>query len=134
MDKADHVTYDLLNVNFHLIHSGHYWYIEASAPRKQGDKARLLTLAMNARPNGTCSMRFFYHMNGDYDEGLRVYVLKENDGLLDLRFKDTKNYGDMWKQGVVDLSKDTGKFRLVFEGNEIFIIVRYSMSFKSISI
>ena len=79
-------------------------------------------------------MRFFYHMNGDYDEGLRVYVLKENDGLLDLRFKDTKNYGDMWKQGVVDLSKDTGKFRLVFEGNGIFRIVRYSMSFKTISI
>ena len=55
-------------------------------------------------------------MNGDYDEGIRVYVLKEKDGILDLRFKDTKNYGDMWKSGVVDLSKDTDKFRLVFEG------------------
>ena len=60
-------------------------------------------------------------MNGNYDEGLRVYVLKDKDGLLDLRFKDTRNYGDMWKQGVVDLSKDTEKFRLVFEGNFYFV-------------
>ena len=60
-------------------------------------------------------------MNGDYDEGLRVYVLKEKDGILDRRFKETKNYGDMWKPAFIDLSNDTDKFRIVFEGMSILL-------------
>ena len=100
--------------------------MEASSPQKAGDKARLITLPIKAKPNGRCMLRFFYHMNGEDVDELRVYVLKEKTGLLDLRFKDSVNYGDIWKAGYVDLSKDIDKFRLVFEGmrrNEIYLFV-----------
>jgi len=92
--------------------------MEASSPQKAGDKARLITLPMKAKPNGQCVLRFFYHLNGEDVNQLRVYVLGEKSGYLDLRFKDSVNHGDIWKAGYVNLSTDVDKFRLVFEGTK----------------
>ena len=46
-----------------FLFSGQYVYIEASAPRRLGDKARLVGYNNNPASLSSC-FRFFYHMKG----------------------------------------------------------------------
>ncbi|XP_057298293.1 MAM and LDL-receptor class A domain-containing protein 2-like isoform X2 [Hydractinia symbiolongicarpus] len=94
---------------------GHYMYIESSG-RKQGKKARLISLPMKAKPNGQCKVIFYYHMDGMHSEALNVYVLREAQGALTKKFSVTGTAGDMWVQAVLNLANETGVFRLIFEG------------------
>lgn len=90
-------------------------YIESSG-RKQGNKARLISLPMKAKPNGQCKVIFYYHMDGMHSEALNVYVLRVAQGALTKKFSVTGTAGDMWVQAVLNLANETGVFRLVFEG------------------
>lgn len=96
---------------------GHYYYMEASSPRKPGDVARMFTLPIKARQGGKCTVRFYYHMFGKHVDSLNVYTLKINTGVQTLHFKANGDYGDMWRLAKLNLSAETEPFRVVFEGN-----------------
>lgn len=75
-----------------------------------------MTLPIQAREGGNCTLRFYYHMFGKHVDSLIVYVKKEGVKAMEQKFKAQGDDGDMWKMKVVNLSKETKKFRLVFEG------------------
>ena len=54
---------------------GHYIYIETSAPRRPGDKARLTSPSYPAATNSEC-LQFYYHMYGIHIGTLNVRVSK----------------------------------------------------------
>ncbi|BFZ04222.1 hypothetical protein BsWGS_07261 [Bradybaena similaris] len=53
--------------------SGHYLYAEASAPRQQGDKARLISTFIPPPQRSAC-FNFMYSMNGEDVGTLNLYV------------------------------------------------------------
>ena len=53
---------------------GHYLYIEASAPRQSGDKARLVSADYS--PIGSQCLEFWYNMYGRDTGTLNVYLKK----------------------------------------------------------
>ena len=56
-----------------MVHiSGNYMFIETSAPRKPGDKARLSTGPLNA--NKAVCLQFYYHMSGANIGSLNIWV------------------------------------------------------------
>ena len=58
------------------IFSGHYMYIETSAPVRPGQKARLLSQLVN--PSGSTCISFYYHMYGRNIANLNVYVKEQS--------------------------------------------------------
>ena len=65
-------SFGALRVNDILLFVGHYMYIEASAPRKQGDKARLMSPTYT--DNSAICVQFWYHMYGNGIGTLNVYA------------------------------------------------------------
>ena len=51
--------------------AGHYVYIESSYPQKHGDKAWLVSEAIES-PRGAC-LDFWYHMKGNSTGNMSVY-------------------------------------------------------------
>lgn len=62
-----------------FIFSGHYIYIETSAPRVAGDKARLISASFTASNSDQC-LEFWYHMYGTNVGSLNVYYKQGNLG------------------------------------------------------
>ena len=96
-------------------------YIEATG-RKVGDKARLISLPVQARPGGNCTMKFYYHMSGQHVKDLNVYVLRIDEGSLIFKYSASGDFGDMWRKAVLDLSNEVNTFRIVIEGQHIFYL------------
>ncbi|XP_047128245.1 MAM and LDL-receptor class A domain-containing protein 1 isoform X1 [Hydra vulgaris] len=92
---------------------GHYMYIEATG-RKEGDKARLMSLPVQAKKGGNCTLRFFYHMTGLHVKDLNIYLLKDN--AIEFVTSANGDYGDVWTEFVVNLSTEYNPFRIIFEG------------------
>lgn len=88
-----------LAVNFFFFFSGHYLFIESSAPRRPNDKARLVSPVYQA--TATKCLNFWYSMYGADVGHLRVYIQSQNSSAV--RIWDL--YGDQnspdWKQGRV---------------------------------
>jgi len=101
-----------------LFFVGHYYYIEASG-KKEGDKARLISLSIRAKEGGKCSLRFYYHMFGKDVKDLNVYALTKS-GQLNPVFKASGDLGDVWQFANVDLSTRYDPFKLVFEGKNCY--------------
>lgn len=59
-----------------LVGSGRYAYIEASAPRRVNDTARIESVMLGAT-RGTC-VSFFYHMYGTDIRTLTLYTRSSN--------------------------------------------------------
>ena len=57
------------------IFTGHYLYIEASAPRRPGDKAKVMT-PVNLATTGACA-QFYYHM---YGAGMGTHIVHTMSG------------------------------------------------------
>ena len=83
--------------------SGHYYFIEASAPRTEGDKARLVSELFDptSSRNGRC-LQFYRHMYGTAVGTLNVYV-KTGPGngsdVEQLVWTNAGNQGNSWIQG-----------------------------------
>ena len=56
--------------------AGHYMYIETSAPRTRGQKARLLSSLVT--PSGSSCVSFYYHMYGRNIGALNIYVKEQS--------------------------------------------------------
>ena len=92
--------------------SGRYVYIESSSPRKQGDRAWLVS-PLYGPANRNCTIRFYYHMYGATIGSLNLY-LNLSRTLIQI-FKASGNHGDTWHHQEVPIRTE-GDFQLVFEG------------------
>ncbi|XP_019632080.1 PREDICTED: MAM and LDL-receptor class A domain-containing protein 1-like [Branchiostoma belcheri] len=96
--------------------TGHYIYIESSAPRQPGDKARIRTPPFSQAYDG-CKLRLFYHMYGVDVGSLNVYrrtsYLQSNG--LTLMTSITGDQGNFWRRLEVDFTGSTN-FEVVIEG------------------
>ncbi|KAK7473655.1 hypothetical protein BaRGS_00035133, partial [Batillaria attramentaria] len=91
---------------------GHYVYIEASAPRVKGDKARLISQAY--QPTQASCVEFWYHMYGSGVGSLNVY-LETNGNLGSPAWSKQGNQGNHWVRGQIGLNAGTS-VQVVFEG------------------
>ena len=53
--------------------TGHYMYVEASYPRKQGDNAMLASFPIDGS-SPSCSLSFWSHMKGEHVGSLAVLL------------------------------------------------------------
>ncbi|XP_064634424.1 MAM and LDL-receptor class A domain-containing protein 2-like isoform X2 [Lineus longissimus] len=97
---------------------GHYLHIETSAPRKENDKAWLLSRVFVAT-NGkieSCNMRFYYHMFGEEVDRLAVYARYFRSGpAQQLLWEEEGDKGNFWARGEVILDEKQD-FQVIFEG------------------
>lgn len=83
-------------------------YVETSAPRKQGDKARLLSEDFGATTfHGRC-VKFWYHMYGATIGTLRVLVKtgagnKSESAIWEL----SGNFGNQWYSAQAPITSGT---------------------------
>ncbi|XP_008312854.1 MAM domain-containing glycosylphosphatidylinositol anchor protein 2 [Cynoglossus semilaevis] len=100
-------------------HSGFYMYIETSRPRKDGDKARLLSTTFNMNKNinsATYCLAFFYHMYGKHIGALNVFLRQKNPTATETSvWSLTGNQGNQWRQAKVNIHP-TSTFQVVMEG------------------
>ncbi|XP_013875971.1 MAM domain-containing glycosylphosphatidylinositol anchor protein 1 isoform X2 [Austrofundulus limnaeus] len=103
---------------------GYYMYIEASRPRAQGDKARLLSPLFNVSsvkgPKGSGRMpycvSFYYHMKGKHIGTLNVLLRVRSIAPVDsVVWTKSGHQGPVWRKASVDISP-SGPFQIVFEG------------------
>ena len=77
--------------------AGYYVYIETSSPRKQGEKAYLVS----PQVSGVQCVKFSYHMNGSQIGSLKVY---QDTGVLKELFTKSGNQGNQWKKAEVQVN------------------------------
>ncbi|KAM7423853.1 hypothetical protein PAMA_000289 [Pampus argenteus] len=103
---------------------GYYMYIEASRPRVQGDKARLLSPLFNVTsvrgPKGSgrvpYCVSFYYHMKGKHIGVLNVLLRVRSIASVDsVVWSKSGHQGPDWKKAFFDISP-SGPFQIVFEG------------------
>lgn len=84
--------------------SGHYLYIETSAPRTPGQKARLVSPFFNATSKSPyCVMRFYYEMYGADVATLMVYYRTEVNGQLTRLWGRRGPVGDYFARSEVSI-------------------------------
>ncbi|XP_025085553.1 MAM and LDL-receptor class A domain-containing protein 1-like [Pomacea canaliculata] len=95
---------------------GHYMYIEASQPRKPGDKARLHSEILNNSSHPQC-LTFWYNMHGAGMGTLSVYknLVSRTSGLIQL-WTLSGDQGAQWQKASVPVHDNKKEFMLVFEG------------------
>ena len=76
-----------------FIPSGHYMYIEASSPRRPGNKAQLVSSSQPASA-GAC-LSFWYHMYGRTMGQFHVY-LQQGGQITNTLFNMSGNQGNRW--------------------------------------
>ena len=76
--------------------TGKYYYLEASAPRRQGDKTWLVSATFPAT-SGQC-FSFWYNMNGRNIGTLNIYVKYSTGGNTSL-WTLSGDHGDKWLNG-----------------------------------
>jgi hypothetical protein len=76
-------------------------YIEASAPRSQGELARLISQVQQAS-RGAC-LKFWYHMYGNHIGTISVYSMSGNV-LGNTLWSKSSDQGNQWNQAFVDVT------------------------------
>ena len=97
--------------------SGYYLYIEASSPRRPGDKARIISPTFKAitPSKSTCTLRMFYHMYGAQIGSLNVYTRSSVLGSLKPIWKRSGNIGDHYERADIQIFENQ-PFQVVIEG------------------
>ena len=96
-----------------------YLYTEASSPRVAGDQFIIESWSVDLGALTVPRMNFYFHMFGagmDPDGTLEVEVTNDNGLSWTNIFSQTGNQGDVWNNGIVDLSAyagDTVSFRFI---------------------
>ncbi|XP_068722638.1 deleted in malignant brain tumors 1 protein-like [Montipora capricornis] len=100
---------------------GHYMYIEASSPRRRGDKARLISPRFMWKDVVNCTLRFYYHMLSRWSflsMGTLRVLLKNTitgDELGPLWYR-TGNQGNQWLRANVPINTSWPVTQVIFEG------------------
>ncbi len=94
---------------------GYYMYIETSSPRKQGEKARLISPVFPASKEYNC-LQFYYHQYGIDVDTLNVYKRDVGGSINPLKiFSSTGNRFDEWHVMEVNIVPTT-PYSIIFEG------------------
>ena len=86
--------------------SGHYMFIETSAPRRQNDTARLISPTYHLQgAGGAQCLSFWYHMYGVDTNTLNVYVAPggQPNSRGQALWSRSFNQGNIWHKGQVSL-------------------------------
>ena len=85
---------------------GYYMYIETSAPRVAGNKARFISEIFPAKQTGSCFV-FWYHMFGQDIDKLNVYIHLNSTSVSSsteaLLWQQTGQSGDTWLNGQMNI-------------------------------
>ena len=102
---------------------GYYMFIETSAPRVPGDKARLYSKPYPASPGTIKCFSFWYHMYGADVGSLNVYILtnlaSDTFSTEVMRWSLSGDWGNTWQQGQFNIS--TQYTNQPFKVNEPFV-------------
>ena len=86
-------------------------YIEASAPRRTGDFARIESISYKATVgNGRCVV-FWYHMYGSGVGRLNVYI-KRGRTLGSTVWTENGNHGNKWFRGMVTVKSPNQQWKV----------------------
>lgn len=108
----------------HTTGKTYYLYIETSAPRKQGDQARLNYNF--ASPVTTGCFTAYYHMFGSNVGELRVVTRATTSGKDSLVWRKTSTQGDKWNKLSVTITQTTKMVRYKYKRNTVNSLL-YSM-------
>lgn len=93
---------------------GKYVYIESSAPRKPGDKARLISPQITS--TSPMCMSFYYHMYGQHIGTLNVYLKTGNTLPRSAVWSKSLNQGNKWILGQTTIQAtqpyNVGSFKM----------------------
>jgi hypothetical protein len=102
----------------HAACSGHYMFVEASLPRRQGDVARFISPISYA--TAPLCLQFWYHMRGLAVGALRVYskkphrpIAEQHKSLANPIWSRSSSQSNEWIFGQVTLG--SGPLQVVFE-------------------
>lgn len=93
---------------------GHYLFIEASAPQKPNDTARIISPSLNINSNGGC-FKFFYHMYGANIYKLNIYLQNSNGQLGKPVWQKQGNKGNVWLFGHLFIESGSN-LKILVEG------------------
>ena len=82
---------------------GVFLYIEASAPRLNGDKAQLIGPSLTMNAGDAQCFSFWYNMLGDHIRAMNVYA-KTGSALGSPIFTRTGTQGATWLQAQITIS------------------------------
>lgn len=94
----------------HTTKQGYFAFIEASLPRKKGEKARLYSPYLQVEKG---CFSFWYHMRGEGDMG-RLRVLLSTSSQDELIFEKNGHQGTYWLQAKINIVKKS-RYRLIIE-------------------
>ena len=94
---------------------GSYIYIEASRPRKEGDKAIIEAGPFKANQN--YCFTFFYHMHGEHIGELNVYQEWWNGTNRHLLWRNNASDDNIWRSSSLDIRS----------GKQIYVSMRDSV-------
>ncbi|KAM9501604.1 MAM and LDL-receptor class A domain-containing protein 1 [Clarias gariepinus] len=101
--------------------SGHYLFIESSAPQQFKDTAVLIsrpfnpTLSKGEIPRATCVFRFHYHMLGQYIFRLAVYIRNYDSGRGQMLWVRHGDQGNLWHRKTLYINS-ARPFQILVEG------------------
>jgi hypothetical protein len=87
----------------YLVIAGYYVYIETSAPRKLGDKARLIGPSLQMQAGQSKCFSFWYNMLGSNVKALNIYA-KHGTSLGSPVWTKAGTQGPNWKLGQVTVT------------------------------
>ncbi|XP_066300034.1 MAM and LDL-receptor class A domain-containing protein 1-like [Branchiostoma lanceolatum] len=108
---------------------GQYYYIEASSPRVQGERARLVSQTFSGTPGTSQCLSFWYHMYGTGTGALRVRT--QINGIDTVRWALTGDQGNQWSNGQVSVG-EIGDYQVIIEG-EIGTTFRSDISLDDVA-
>uniref|UniRef100_A0A2C9KBP7 MAM domain-containing protein n=1 Tax=Biomphalaria glabrata TaxID=6526 RepID=A0A2C9KBP7_BIOGL len=94
--------------------TGKYVFIDASAPRVQGDKAWFVSQDLS--PDMPSCLKFWYNMNGPTVGTLNIWVKQSSDNSLRPIWSLSGNQGQSWMIGQALIPRQTGSYQVIFEG------------------
>lgn len=86
-------------------------YIETSAPRKQGDKALLLSPTLTPTTGSKC-FSFWYHMYGRNIGSLTITARKIGDKSGTLAWSKTIQQGNRWNRGEATIPAENKNYQV----------------------
>eukprot|EP00111_Clytia_hemisphaerica_P009451 TCONS_00027721-protein len=98
----------------HTTTNGYFAFIEASRPRRSGDRATLVSPIVRAK-NGC--LTFWYHMRGSTVGHLRLYL--STSVASNVLFEQKGEKGRKWLLATIDVSPSSGTlsgYKFIFEG------------------
>ncbi|XP_054754963.2 MAM and LDL-receptor class A domain-containing protein 1-like [Lytechinus pictus] len=95
--------------------SGHYVFIEASVPQRQGHVARLISPMIAGHGGRPSCMIFYYHMYGSLMGDLNVHIKNStSDDIGDPVWSISGNRGDRWRAAEVIITTPYD-YQVIFE-------------------